>query len=64
MPEPRRTFTVTVRELCEHCNTLQEHVEKREHVNYWPSFRISMKSCLPCFEAEKRDMAGEFNAIC
>jgi len=56
-----RPMTVRTLELCERCNTLKEGVEKREHKSYWPTFEISLKSCLSCFESAKREAAAEFN---
>lgn len=61
----RRPMVVKVLEHCEHCNSLKEGVEKREHKSYWPHFTLTLKSCEPCFEVAKRERAAEYNVtIC
>lgn len=50
--EPRRTWQVTVKDYCDHCNSLQENVEKRKWVDpHWNSTnRFELKSCKGCFD--------------
>jgi len=60
-----RPLEVKVFTYCDHCSTLKEGVEAREHRSYWPTIAINMKSCAPCFEKAKREASAEYNVtIC
>lgn len=48
-PEPRREWTVTVTEHCEHCKQLKSNVIKRAQYVYSQSKRVEQTSCEPCF---------------
>lgn len=55
--EPRRTWQVTVKELCEGCNELKSGVEKRKWVDpHWNSTsRFELHSCKDCFDKKVSD---------
>jgi len=55
----RRPLRVTVKEHCNQCSQLKEGVERRQISNYWPSYRLDMVSCSPCFEQAKQAAAAE-----
>jgi hypothetical protein len=52
-----RPLVVTVKELCPNCQTLKEGVKLREHKPYHYATPWTLKSCEPCFEAEKHTRA-------
>jgi hypothetical protein len=54
---------VKVFTLCDHCSTLRESVEKREHHCYWPRYSVSMTSCIGCFESAKKSAAAEAQGL-
>ena len=58
-----RGLEVKVFTFCDHCSTLQESVERREYKCYWPSYSVSMTSCVNCFEGAKKTAAAEAQGL-